>query len=281
MAHLRDFGHRSNVNTFQFRGKQIFVYTDHRTILNVIFFALKNNLIDNVPNVLYFDYHDDACVPKASILAQAPTFDINIISEQDFNNIVEYGMSIQDDDWVKSGMEFGLINNAISVGAESLRTSHEIYTDVRGHEHEIIGINHLSHSLGVRGAFCDTQVESESYFEPVREIFDFNNSVANSWGANTESFVLDFDLDCFAGTFNGETLMAWPEKMFYQEFHNNVGFQGNQLPLDFINNLIDKCEFITICMEPGCCGGFGESFKILSYLDKYFFEGTLKTEGWF
>jgi len=34
---------------------------------------------------------------------------------------------------------------------------------------------------------------------------------------------------------------------------------------------------ITISREPGCCGGMGESNKILQYIDRYWFKGALKT----
>lgn len=44
-----------------------------------------------------------------------------------------------------------------------------------------------------------------------------------------------------------------------------------------LNRLISRSQFITICREPKCCGGPGESNKILGYLDKYFFNGSLRT----
>lgn len=45
-----------------------------------------------------------------------------------------------------------------------------------------------------------------------------------------------------------------------------------------MNRLITEATLITICREPSCCGGIGESNKILSYLDKYFFNEGLQTQ---
>lgn len=55
--------------------------------------------------------------------------------------------------------------------------------------------------------------------------------------------------------------------MYYE--HDEVRF--------FMREIISRCQFITICREPGCCGGIGESNKILEYLDQYLFEGNLGT----
>lgn len=45
-----------------------------------------------------------------------------------------------------------------------------------------------------------------------------------------------------------------------------------------MESLLNRASVITICREPECCGGIGEANKILSYLDRYFFDGALRTE---
>lgn len=275
MEHLLNFGFRANVDTFSFRGKRIFVYNDHRTILNVIFFALKNKFITDIPNVFYFDYHDDACHPKESVLQKASTFDIESTTIEEFNSIVEYDLSILDDDWVKSGMEFNIIRNSVSIGTVKYDSTDETYIDCKGNEHDIICISHLCDELSSRGSLGDSIIK-EPYYERVRELFNYNDKNFDHFGKKTQPFVLDFDLDCFSAEFRSKQ-MAWPESMFVEELKSPCGFYGDITALDFINELIDRCEFITICMEPGCCGGYGESFKILNYIDKHIFEGVLNT----
>ena len=66
--------------------------------------------------------------------------------------------------------------------------------------------------------------------------------------------------------------MAWPEKIFREEFIDSLQVRC------VMKELIKRATFITISREPGCCGGYGECHKILELLDKYFFEGTLKTQ---
>ena len=90
-------------------------------------------------------------------------------------------------------------------------------------------------------------------------------------GEDIKPFVLDFDLDCFT-TECREKTYAWPEDIFRKEYIEsyNVRF--------FMENLLDRASFITICREPDCCGGIGEANKILNYLDRYFFDGALSTE---
>lgn len=265
---------RANIETYEFRGKKIFLYMDHRTILNIIFYALKFKLIPEVPNVLYFDYHSDACTPSHLIQDRTSGFNIDETSLEDFNSIVEFEMGPLDDDWVKSGMELGLIKHSVSIGTEKYDHSYETYKDTKDTEHDVICISHLNYELSGRGALGDSIIV-QPYYSKVRSIFNYNNG-SDGFGETTEPFILDFDLDCFSAEFRGRT-MAWPESMFRDEFGTPTGFHKNILPADILDALIDRCEFITICMEPGCCGGLGESFKILSYLDKYIFDGALKT----
>jgi hypothetical protein len=266
---------RANINSFVFKGKRIFIYNDHRTILNIIFFALKNDIIEKAPNVISFDYHDDALDPQKSILEKASSFNLRDITIEEFNSIIEFELSSKNDDWVKTGMEFNIINNAVSIGAEIDNNSNISYNDSTLRKHEIISMTHLSSSLASRGELGDSELR-DPYSKKLKEIFSYNIEKRDDFGKMTDSFILDFDLDCFSGRLR-EKQIAWPEKMFIDEMRTKCGYYDSITPLEFINELINRCEFITIAMEPGCCGGYGESFKILSFLDKYIFHGTLQT----
>lgn len=276
MKEIYEFGQRANVESFPFNNKTVFIYQDHRTILNSIFFALKNNIIKKAPNVIYFDYHADACEPGDDILKLARNFDVDNTSEEEFNTIVEYKLRTLDDDWVKAGMQFGLINHSIVIGEVESDLTYddpEIYTDINKKEHRLYKLRHLKFELGSRGTFGDSVKKNTT--DELCEIFGFDRK--EQLISNTpETFILDFDLDCFSTEVRG-LQMAWPEKMFKEELLSYVGHKYTQ-PISFINQLIEKCEFITVCTEPSCCGGLGESFKILRYLDKYIFQDQLGTE---
>lgn len=267
-----DFSNRANINSYSYGEKKIFIYQDHRTILNALFFAGKYGLIDSIPNVVYFDYHEDYCDPPDDVKQIAKTFNLENHREEDFNTMVEFKLRALDDDWVKTGKEFNLINNSISIGAKGYDESASTYIDVKGREHHHYNLSHLSYSLSESGALEDSAIK-QPYYKEVREIFDYNSGI----GENHQPFILDFDLDCFSAEFNS-TQMAWPEWMFKKEMHTRVGFYQHISPHDFIQSMIEKCEFITICLESTCCGGYGESYKILNYLDKYIFNGNLNTE---
>lgn len=47
MANLYSISNRANVNAYSYQDKYIFVYDDHRTLLNVLFEAKKAGLFYN------------------------------------------------------------------------------------------------------------------------------------------------------------------------------------------------------------------------------------------
>ena len=242
---LSHFGFRANVESFTFKKKKIFIYQDHRTILNALFFSQKNDLATKTPNIIYFDYHDDGCQPREEVRELAKSFNLEKCTEEEFNNIVEYKLNPLDDDWVKTGMDFELINHAISIGAERFNKDESEFKDINGNTHELYNIPHLSHSLGSRGCLGDS-VLKYPYYERTREIFGFNTSHDNGFSEEYHPFILDFDLDCFSAEFRSAQ-MAWPEWMFIKEMTTECGYDGQITPFLFLRSLIERCEFITIC----------------------------------
>lgn len=279
MKDLFQVGNRTNINKFSLVGKDVFIYEDHRSILNILYHANVKDVIEAPVDIIYFDYHDDAIEPSEAVKSAASKFKLSESNEREFNSIVEHDLRPLDDDWVKSGMEFGLINDAVVIGAEEYQNigsdSWATYSDVKNNTHNLYSISHLSASLGSRGCLGDSQLTS-AYFKPVRELFNYDYRDPEYYEGPSKHFVLDFDLDCFSAPFRSKQ-MAWPENQVQEEFFEKVGFYGNYTPFEFIKVLIDKCEFITICTEPNSCGGYKESFKILQYLDKYLFNDELRT----
>ncbi|MEX2411411.1 MAG: hypothetical protein WD607_08605 [Candidatus Paceibacterota bacterium] len=273
-----NLNHRSNVNTYHYNGKEIVIYDDHRYILNVIFILRKNGVLNKPLDLVYFDYHQDKCPVKKSIEKRAKDFDLNNISIEEFYSLVEFELNPLDDDWLLTGMELDLINDAVVIGAEdgSPKIGHEEYVDQRKGVHNFYSIPHLSFSLGSRGCLGD-HVIKEDYFNKIRTFFDYNTESSDRFTVNMDRpFILDFDLDCFLGEFRGRQI-AWTEEMFETELRERVGYDLIS-PYNFISQLIDSSQLVTICREPNSCGGIGEANKILSYLDNYLFESTLNTK---
>lgn len=61
MEDLYKLSYRTNVNVYSSGGKNFVIYDDHRTLLNVIFEAHKSCCFTKIPNLIFFDFHDDAC----------------------------------------------------------------------------------------------------------------------------------------------------------------------------------------------------------------------------
>ena len=263
----------NNVNTYNYRDKHIVLYDDHRNILNVIFESTKLNLFsEKVPNIIYFDHHDDACDTDVR-LSKYGIDNILEMNSRDFWSLVEFDLSVQDDDWVTAGMELGLINDVVCIGSEVNHNingwDNNVYKTKTNVEHKGFCINHLKREIGDRGALGDSMTEYHPEYNYIRNIFGYNNE---RFSPSYHPFILDFDLDCFT-TECKETTYAWPEKIFWEEY-------GAYYPKcsSFMQQLIARASLITVCREPKCCGGLGESNKILGYLDRYLFDGALGTE---
>lgn len=271
--------YHTNIEVYSFHDKYIILYDDHRSILNVLFEIKKLGLFSTTPNIFFFDRHDDACNPqiKAKDLFEKWGVEkIEDVSSRDFWSFVEFDLSGLDDNWLLAGMELGLINNAILVGQQdnsNVQSLDGIFTSTDDISHELYSIDHLYSALNNRGCLGDN-VLKEAYYVKVRDIIEYNQPPygrIDKFSKNiTKPFVLDFDLDCFTTECEGY-LYAWPETVFREKYYDNETVQY------FMYRLIERSTLITICREPACCGGLGESNKILTYLDEYFFDGCLGT----
>lgn len=262
----------TGIEHYHYGDKDILVFDDHRTSLGVIFEANKLGLFGGqVPNLVTFDFHEDCCdVGKQSeLLKKIGVDNMKNATSRQFWSFIEFDLSKMDDDWIAAAQELNLVNNVtiIGNGANHNVDNNRVIVDESGNQHRRFSIPHLSFSLGNRGCLGDSMLK-EPYYHAVRESFQFHNGRFDN--AQVYPYVLDIDLDCFTGEIRDKTI-RWPEQIFYNEFFDNHKTKR------FITTLIERASFITISREPGCCGGMGESNKILQYIDRYWFEGALKT----
>lgn len=258
---------RANVMVRKFNDKTIVIYDDHRWILNVLFYLKEKNYWgEKTPNIIYFDKHDDAAQPSKSMLKRVKRHLAGKISQRDFYSMVEFDMSYGDDDWVTTGMEFEFIKDVVCIGSKMnsniTNWNSNIYKTKLRKEHKGFCISHLISEIGYQGIIGDT----ERYNQDIRDIFGYKDGAL----IPDNPYVLDFDLDCFTTECRDYTY-AWPEQIFWKEYVNH---RDTKI---FVDNVISNASIITICREPDCCGGIGESNKILSYLDGYFFNWALGT----
>ena len=269
----------TNIETYAFHDKYVVIYDDHRSVLNVLFEAKKLGVFKTTPNLIFFDRHDDACNPEIhskDLFETWGVYRIEDVSSKEFWSFVEFDLSGLDDDWLLAGMELDLINHAVVVGQHennNIKSMNNRYESTDGKFHELFDIPHLNWSIGSRGCLGDNVIK-QPFYENVRNIFEYNQPPYGSYDKfSTEvtiPFVLDFDLDCFTTECEDNTF-AWPEAIFRDKYVDNDDVKC------FMQRIIERSSIITICREPDCCGGLGESNKLLWYLDKYFFDGCLKT----
>ena len=264
----------TGIETFRVGRKNIVVFDDHRTTLDIIFEAHKMGEFHGaVPNLITFDYHEDCCpvLKKSQLLAKIGVQDVLNATSKQFWQFVEFDLGKNDDDWISAAQELNLIQDVIIIGNEANNNvdNCEIIQGEDGIEHRRFSIPHLSFSLSNRGCLGDSIDDIEPYYKPIRDTMQYHNNAFDD--DDLYPFILDFDLDCFSVDIKGHQ-MAWPEKIFREEFIDSLQVRC------VMKELIKRATFITISREPGCCGGYGECHKILELLDKYFFEGTLKTQ---
>lgn len=273
---MNEFGGRANINHYSVETycgrKDVLIYDDHRTLFSILFSIQKHKLIEGLPNLIYFDQHDDAVTPLMSIeerLSSLNNGDIDKLADKRVWTYGEFELGIMDDDWLCAAMDLNLIKDAFLIGGRTNLNTGDIdarYNDEKD-QHRLYDIEHLHVALNNRGI-----LEDNFYHEAPEDDVEYIRSIFGVKGKQMDStpFVLDFDLDCFATECEGQT-MAWSEQVFIERFCHNLKV------FELMQKLLAHCSLITICREPSCCGGIGESNKILQYLDKYFFDYALKT----
>jgi len=252
----------------------IILYDDHRWILNVLFKIYRDQLIDN-PNLVYFDAHDDAAQsPSLSrILKAIGVSDISKATEKQFGAFVDYDCRYDDGGWLATALELNLIQDVVNIGnrhSDNIERMNGCYKSEDGTIHRIFMLSeNIEYELGPRGQLGDTTLEDECRglrdFFGIEHFFQHHIEIA-------APYILDFDLDFFTMSFSDERSHGWTERVLESHFPQ---FSPQLL---FVRELIRDAQVITICREPDYCGSVGDSNRILSMLDKYFFEGCIGTD---
>lgn len=268
-----DFRKRTNVEVKEYDDTPILLYEDHRVTLNVLKYGFEKGFFADPPNLICFDYHDDFLVPSCG-MKRMKSFYSNSPNERDFHDFVEFELSGSDDDWIITGLEFQLINDVILIGVEddhNLPDNNE-YIDHLGNKHGVYSISHICNAIDNRGQLGDLSRQTE--FKDVRDCIQFNsNGDLNFNSGNVYPFILDIDLDCFS-TDIWQIRKAVPYQILSNYFGKYIS-HAHRNSKTFFNELFKRSQVMTIAKESGCCGGFNESQKILSYLNDILFHNEL------
>ena len=254
------------------------LHEDHRWVLPIIVYAQQIGDLPAPCDVIMFDAHDDGRIPDSiPVLAKARKagLTVPVVIELCQNHLREL-----DDDWVKAGMELGLIRDIVIFGVEDQVGTEKLseYKDHLGESHKIrlakfpnrgaLGFQRELSDLGKAFAHQDLWDLLGWVHDPERGF---------GFAPGRERVLLDFDLDTFMMVWRGH-YFSWADKVFVKElleeshYITTKGWTGQK----FIQGLIDKAGLITIARETEMCNGEGVIMdEILERLNRYVFDSRL------
>lgn len=268
---------RSNINKKNTKHSDVYIYEDHRTILNVLFTLKKQKKLDASIDIFMFDDHDDAVHLSKEIVEIAQEYAIELPSYEDFWMFTEFKLRGMDDDWVIAGMELGLINNVFLFNSSksSISFLEEYQTREFGIK-KIYNLGDVWDALSYKG-YLEDIVKQDEYKQLWEDIgWEYSKEEGRFSFKPQNEFIIDFDLDCFTTSILGK-LMAIPKDLLISKFREPLhpDYHYFFTSEEFVRCLIRKSEFTTMCFESGCCGGIRESHKIFDTVDYLFFDNEI------
>lgn len=271
---IDEISQRANINHKITSSKNVVIYEDHRTILNVLFLLKEKQEIEEPLDLVMFDNHDDFCDPSPLALKKVISF-LKKPTKEKLYNIVEFDLNPLDDDWVKFGMELGLIGNVFLFNSDesNVHFREEYITKKFGTKY-LYNLGDVWTALGYHGILNDPvkreyqQLLADFGWEFIEGKYRFSQ--------NKRKYVFDIDLDCFSTRILDKTI-AIPEEIIikrltelsYPSYHYYYTSQN------FMKDLIKDSELVTLCYENGCCGGIREAHKIFNMVDYVLFDNEL------
>ena len=252
------------------------VFRDHRWVLPVICQAAETDLLKIPVLLVTFDRHKDALRPedRAKVL---PKIRKTRCSFKELINLVKYHLSPRDDDWIVSGMELGLISDAVQFGSAGRESedSNGIteYVDSDGLRHRIFHLDRPLKELSYKGALVDNSHDAVQ--TGLWDVMGWSPA-GKAIAAVDGSLLLDFDLDYFTVTWDTYTL-PYSDEIYEGEFNKpcQSRYYDDYRPSDFVREIAFKAGIITIATEPHFCGGAEKSQRILDGGNRHLFEDRL------
>jgi len=279
MDNLNELSKRANINLKRTYYSDVVIYEDHRTILNVLYFLKQKGDVNFPINLFMFDAHDDGVHTNDDQKKIIKGFIESDPTLEEFWMFTEFKLRSLDDDWVKAGMELGLINNCFLF---NLTKSNIRMECVEKYQTESFGIKktynmgNVWDALSIRGCLED-KIKEDEFSELWEDIgWIWNQKSRRFEFVPTHDFILDIDLDCFSTEILDKT-MAIPFELLHEKFTKFLNPDKHDFSTAkiFFERLMKDSKLVTLCFENGCCGGFNEAFKIFNNVDEILFDGEL------
>ncbi len=260
--------------------KPAFIHKDHRWVLPVLAYAQIHGLVQTPALLAVFDYHTDFAQPFLSSTkgGEAVTRDFRA------NPTVELAIRICDEyldkldgDWVSSGMELGIISDAIVFGSRAGhwadRHHGEVYKDMLQEDHFFWSLPLPRAALSHQGVLADHHNKPTGLWEML------GWSPTTGLGIKRGHLILDFDLDVFVCHNELGPNFPWPESTFAHQFpQEDAGQLASTIAVSsFMNQLVEHSSIITVAREPQYCGSDYNCDAIFKMVNQYVFRRTLET----
>jgi len=271
---LSDLEEIDELRQISFGERECFLHKEHRWVLPIIFYNQQNKILPHPCTLVMFDAHHDTRDPNCME-------DIIRIKEAELTfseivNLCKERLSDRDDDWVKAGMELGLIDDAVIFGVEDGASNRNLekYEDQQGIIHKIKLLGLPREELDYQGDLSDI-IRSEALSE-FWKILGWQCNSQFSFVEDERKILLDFDLDCFIVRWRGYHF-PWPEEVFKKEFPAPLNHRPTSgwTEKGFLNGLINKAALVTIAREPDFCGGETKATEILGKVNRFLFDNKL------
>ncbi len=251
----------------------VIIFRDHRWTIPLLALAGEQGLIRLPATIVSFDRHRDALDP-ANGTEPLERYRRGQGNVAELISLVRVQLSPRDDDWIKAGMELGLIGNTVQFSSDLDMTAHEEpvmrYTDRVGVSHRMFRLGRPQTELSYKGALADDR--HQAVWQGLWDVSGWNPAERRF----TAPYVLDLDLDYWSISWDRHTFPFSPA-VFEGEFGAvcQSPYAEAYPVIQFFLDLVRGTPLVTIATEPDHCGGVESAQVILEGLNRYLFGGAL------
>ncbi len=260
--------------------RECFLHKEHRWVLPIIFYNQQEKTLPHPCTLVTFDAHHDTLDPTCSCKEDILRIKKAGITFDEIVHLCQEKLSKRNDDWIKVGMELGLIDDAVIFWAGDATNNGNLenlkeYKDQQGNIHKIKLLGLPGSELKHQGDLSDT-----SRWESLSELWKILGWQCNSrfsFVENERKILLDLDLDFFIVKWKSCYRFPWPDEVFKKEFlvqskyQTTMGWTGKK----FVGSLVKMAALLTIAREPYCCGDDTKANQVLSKVNHFLFDNKL------
>lgn len=278
---LSDLEEIDELRQVSFGKSDCLLHKEHRWVLPIIFYKQQKKILPHPCTLVTFDAHQDTLDPSCSCKEDILRIRKSGITFNEIVHLCQEKLRKCNDDWIKAGMELGLISDAVIFWAgeepnignlENLKE----YKDLQKNIHKIKLLGLPGTELKCQGDLSDTA--RWGGLSELWKILGWQYNSRFSFAEDERKILLDFDLDFFIVRWKGCYRFPWPAEVFKKEFlvqskyQTTLGWTGK----DFLDGLVSRAALLTIAREPYCCGNNTKANQVLGKVNHYLFDNKLQ-----